>query len=308
MTDMPRFTEVASGLRFPEGPAVMPDGSIVVVEVAAGRVTRIQPDGSKAVLAMPGGGPNGLALGPDGMLYLCNNGGFGWYEDGDRLMPFETAPDYVTGSIQRIDPDTGKVETLYTGVGDVMLRGPNDIVFDAAGGFWFTDFGKMRAREEDRSGIFYARTDGSFIEEVVHPMRGPNGIGLSPDGRTLYVAETFTCMLHAFPVASPGKIDTGGPASFTGRFLYRPAGNKYFDSMALEANGNICVCTLGESGITVVSPAGEEIEFVPTDDPITTNIAFTGDDMRTAYVTLSSSGRLVKTQWARPGLKLAFQG
>lgn len=302
-----RFREVASGLRFPEGPTILPDGSVAVVEVAAGLVTRIEQDGHRQVIAAPGGGPNGLALGPDGALYLCNNGGFGWVEGPGRLMPFETAPDYRGGSIQRVDLCTGAVDTLYTHAGDLPLRGPNDLVFDGAGGFWFTDFGKIRRREEDRTGIFYARADGSFITEAIHPMRGPNGIGLSPDGATLYVAETFTGTLHAFPVEAPGRIGGSQDPSFPGAFLHRPAGARYFDSLAVEACGNVCLGTLGEGGISVVSPGGEAIEFVPTDDAVTTNIAFGEADLRTAYITLSSSGRLVATEWARPGLKLAFQ-
>ena len=109
------FTEITSGLRFPEGPVVMPDGSIVLVEINGGRVTRVDPaTGTKTVIAEGLKGPNGLALGPDGMLYLCTNGGFGWIEEGGTLMPHETAPDYAGGSIQRVDPVTGTVETLYT--------------------------------------------------------------------------------------------------------------------------------------------------------------------------------------------------
>lgn len=301
------LAEVTSGLRFPEGPVVMPDGQIIVVEINAGRVTRIDPGtGAKTVIAANLGGPNGLALGPDGMLYLCNNGGFDWIEGDGVLMPFETAPDYMGGSIQRVDPATGAVDTLYTHAGDVQLRGPNDIVFDAHGGFWFTDFGKIRRRDEDITGIFYAKADGSFIEEVIHPMRGPNGIGLSPDGGTLYVAETFTCTLHAFEITAPGKVADSGSPSFPGRFLHRPAGSKYFDSLAVEAGGNICVGTLGVGGISVISPEGEAVEFVETGDPVTTNIAFGGEDMMTAYITCSSSGRLLSTRWKRPGLKLAF--
>ena len=129
------------------------------------------------------------------------------------------------------------------------MRGPNDIVFDVHGGFYFTDFGKMRPRDRDTTGLFYAKADGSFIAEVVHPMDAPNGIGLSPDGKIVYAAETFSTRLWAFPVEAPGRL---GPA----RHLYRPAGFTWFDSLAVEENGNICVATLGESGISVVSPRG----------------------------------------------------
>lgn len=304
---MAAFELVADGLRFPEGPVVMPDGSVILVEIEAGRVTRVTPDGRNEVVAMPGGGPNGLALGPDGMLYCCNNGGFHYVENDGMLAPHGIAADYSGGRIERIDPATGRVEVLYrSGDHGVTLRGPNDIVFDAHGGFWFTDHGKVdyARRCHDVVGIFYARADGSFIEEVIFPSMNPNGIGLSPDGRALYAAETYTCRLMKFNVTAPGKVAPDAGPGGPGIPLYRPAGYKFFDSLGMEASGNICVATIGECGISVVSPAGELVEFVATDDVFTTNIAFGGADMMDAYITLSGTGRLVKTRWARPGLKL----
>ncbi len=298
---------VADGLRFPEGPVAMPDGSIILTEIESGCITRVAPDGTKSVVAKPGGGPNGLALGPDGMLYCCNNGGFNWNEANNMLTPHGIAADYAGGRIERIDPATGIVEILYaSGDFGCVLRGPNDIVFDAHGGFWFTDHGKVdyAARAHDIVGIFYAKADGSHLEEVIFPSYNPNGIGLSPDGKRLYAAETFTCRLTAFDIVAPGKVDRTPGIAGLGFPLYRPAGTKFFDSLAVEAGGNICVATIGECGISVISPAGELVEFVPTDDPFTTNICFGGADMMDAWITLSSSGRLVKTRWARPGLKL----
>lgn len=298
--------QVASGLRFPEGPVAMADGSVILVEIAAGRITRVQPDGSLSAVAETGGGPNGLALGPDGHLYVCNNGGFGWAEAGGLLVPHGTAADYAGGSIQRVDIATGAVETLYTHAGDVSLRGPNDIVFDAHGGFWFTDHGKTGPRSRDVVGVFYARADGSHIEEVIFPLENPNGIGLSPDGKTLYVAETYTSKLWAFDLDGPGRVrGTPGLTGGGGRFLYSPAGYTYFDSLGVEAGGNICVATVGQGGITVVSPEGELVDFVPMDDPFTTNICWGGADMSTAFITLSGTGRLVRMDWPRPGLRLA---
>ena len=72
--------EIATDLKFPEGPVAMADGSVVLVEIAAGALTRVMPDGTKKIVATPGGGPNGLAMGPDGKCYVCNNGGFKWHE------------------------------------------------------------------------------------------------------------------------------------------------------------------------------------------------------------------------------------
>ena len=78
---------LARGLRFPEGPVWMQDGSVVLVEIARGTITRVAPDGTVSVVATPGDGPNGLALGPDGAFYCCNNGGFDWLEQEGRLRP-----------------------------------------------------------------------------------------------------------------------------------------------------------------------------------------------------------------------------
>ena len=302
---MIEWTTVASGLRFPEGPVAMADGSVVLVEIAEGRITRVRPDGSKETVATPGGGPNGLAIGPDGKLYCCNNGGFNYVERNGYLTPHGQADDYSGGRIERVDLATGAVEVLYKdGDFGCILRGPNDIVFDDAGGFWFTDHGKTRPRERDVTGIFYAHADGSMLKEVIFPSENPNGIGLSPDGKRLYAAETWTCRLMAFAVTAPGEVDRAAGPGGPGIPLYRPAGYKFFDSLGVEAGGNICVATIGECGISVVSPAGELVEFVPTDDIFTTNICWGGADLMDAYVTCSGTGRLVKGRWPRPGLKL----
>ena len=300
---------VAEGLRFPEGPVAMEDGSVILVEIAAGRITRVKPDGSTETVAEPGGGPNGLAMGPDGKLYCCNNGGFAWAASGETLAPHGIAADYSGGRIERIDLQTGAVEVLYkSGDHGCTLRGPNDIVFDAHGGFWFTDHGKVdyEARCHDVVGIFYAKTDGSHLEEVIFPSMNPNGIGLSPDGKKLYAAETYTCRLMAFNVIAPGKVDDAAGPGGPGIPVYRPAGYKFFDSLGVEECGNICVATIGESGISVISPQGELVEFVETPDIFTTNICWGGADRRDAYITLSGTGKLAKMRWPRPGLKLVY--
>lgn len=299
---------IASGLRFPEGPVAMEDGSVILVEIEAGCITRVKPDGTTQTVAEPGGGPNGLAMGPDGKLYCCNNGGFDWVRGDGMLAPHGIAPDYSGGRIERIDIETGAVEVLYkSGDHGCTLRGPNDIVFDAHGGFWFTDHGKQdfSTRCHDIVGVFYGKTDGSHLEEVIFPSNNPNGIGLSPDGKTLYAAETYTCRLMKFNIVAPGKVDDAAGPGGPGIPVHRPAGYKFFDSLGMEECGNICVATIGECGISVISPEGELVEFVATDDIFTTNICWGGADRKTAYITLSGTGRLAKMDWARPGLKLA---
>ena len=304
---MTNFVEVASELSFPEGPVALPDGSVVVVEMMKQCITRIMPDTTKQVVAEVAGGPNGLAIGPDGVLYLCNNGGsFSKRIHNGLTYPGPFDPDlYIGGRIQRVDLNTGEVTDLYTQCDGRKLRGPNDIVFDKHGGMWFTDHGIRHDRNFDLTGIYYAKTDGSMIREVIFPCQAPNGIGLSPDGQTLYWAETFNGRVYQANISGEGEVSGFNPSSPRSCLSGLP-GLQYLDSLAVDSAGNVCVATLVNGGITVISPSGEIIEHIATGDPMTTNICFGGTELRTAYITLSGLGKLVSMTWPRPGLKLNF--
>ena len=203
---------IATDLEFPEGPVVMPDGSVVLVEIRGRRLTRVWPDGRKQVVAEMPGGPNGAALGPDGKMYVCNNGGFGWVQARGFLMPGPPSPaEYIGGSIQRVDLQSGKVETVIDKCGEHPLKGPNDLVFDRHGGLWFTDLGKRRARDMDLGGFYYARPGMKEVVEGAFGMLPVNGIGLSPDENTVYAVETPTARLWAFELSSPGEIKPRDP-------------------------------------------------------------------------------------------------
>ena len=297
----PEVTVIASGLAFPEGPIAQPDGSIVLVEIKAGRLTRLR-GGGKETIAELGGGPNGAAIGPDGHCYVCNNGGFAWLERNGKTYPGEQPPSYSGGSIQKVDLQSGTFSTLYMQCNGEPLKGPNDIVFDAQGGFWFTDHGKNRPRDKDRTGVFYALPDGSQINEVIFPLEAPNGIGLSPNEQELFVAETPTGRLWAYPLAGPGIIDADKPR----HLLNGRQGFFMFDSLAVDANGDVCVATLVDGGITTLSAKNDKPSFVSMPDRVTTNICFGGLDLKTAFITLSSTGQLVSCPWPVGGLPLNF--
>jgi gluconolactonase len=299
--------EITTGLRFPEGPVAMSDGSVLLVEIERRTLTRVVADGRQEVVAQLGGGPNGAAIGPDGKCYICNNGGFKWVEDEFCLRPVLQAEDYSGGRIERVDLETGRIESLYTGTANGPLRGPNDLVFDAHGGFYFTDLGKSRARERDWGGVYYARTDGSLIREIIHPILTPNGVGLSPGGERLYVAETETARLWSWEIIAPGEIHKAPwPSPHGGTLLVGVGGYQRFDSLAVDGAGYICVATLINGGITVVSPDGDEVRHIPLPDFYPTNICFGGPDLRTAFVTLSGKGKLVAFEWERAGLRLNY--
>lgn len=307
---MAELREITSGLEFPEGPVAMSDGSVIVCEIQGGRITRVAADGTKDVVAECGGGPNGSAIGPDGKLYVTNNGGSFQYVDMNGLnFPHQPPPDsWNGGRIERIDLETGEVDVLYEECDGNQLRGPNDLVFDEHGGFWFTDHGVRLERTSDRTGIYYAQPDGSSIVEAIFPMDAPNGIGLSPDGSRLYVAETFANTVWWWKVTGPGQVEeVPGIFPHGGTLLYSPGGLQGFDSLGVDSEGHVCVATLVNGGVSVVDgESGELAAFVPTDDILCTNVCWGGEDMKTAYLTLSGTGRVVAVDWDWPGLKLAY--
>jgi gluconolactonase len=302
---------VATGLRFPEGPIACDDGSVLVCEIAAERIVRIRPLAGGGwsdpeIAAVVPGGPNGAAVGPDGALYVCNNGGcFSWREMNGLLFPGPVPAGWTGGSIDRIDLSTGERTVLYRAAGDVALRAPNDLVFDAHGGFWFTDHGVRLERTSDRTGIYYAKADGSHIAEVVFPVDGPNGIGLSPAGDRVYWAETHSGRVFQRPITAPG---VAGPAEPENRgLLIGLPGMILLDSLAVDAEGNVCVATLGPGGVTAITPGGvaTHVSLAGHVDPLTTNLCFGGPDHRTAFVTLSGTGRVIEVEWPVPGAPLA---
>src|SRR5262245_16072885 len=302
----PPIKQIASGLRFPEGPVAMPDGSVILVEIERRTLSSVTPDGKVRVVATLGGGPNGAAMGPRGKIYVTNNGGLKFVERPGKMFPIAQAADYRGGLIQVVDPETGKFETLYDACDGRRLCGPNDLVFDRAGGFWFTDLGKTRERDMDRGAVYYANADGSLIREAIFPLERPNGIGLSPDERTLYVVETPTARCWAFKLSAPGEIESanGTYRGEKGTVVAGLGGYQMFDSLAVDREGHICVATLITGAVSDIWPDGSRVDQYKLPDMMVTNVCFGGPDFRTAFATLSMGGTLVSFEWPRPGLAL----
>ncbi|WP_396927858.1 SMP-30/gluconolactonase/LRE family protein [Mycolicibacterium sp.] len=293
---------VAEGLAFPESPVAFPDGSVVLSEMAAGRISRVWPDGTIELVADVGGGPNGVAQLPDGRLVVCQNGGstFGigpWPYDFDGcaqlFRPIGPPTQPIPPQLQ-IVTRAGEVRTLATEL--VTLDGrtlplvrPSDICVDHQGGFYLTDGGTTDGRTRALTGLLYGTPDGQ-LTEVVYPLEMPNGVALSPDGSVVYVAETRTRRVWEFRMAQPGRVagarglatvPSGGPLNVGGA-----------DGLCVASDGTIVVATLGAGGVTVLSATGQLVGAITTDDPMTTNVALSADEY-TLYLTLASSGRLV---------------
>lgn len=319
------FEDVAKDLGFPEGPVAMSDGSVLFVDIEQETLVRVPGDGSSkpvTVAELPGG-PNGVAIGPDGAAYVCNNGGVyrcARDEDTGLMTPFPNpvvydgkpgdykgaCDGYRGGSIQRVDLDTGEVTDLYTCYNSKRLLAPDDIVFDKKrNGFWFTETGIQDAHTLHKGAVYYATTDGKTLERVATiPM--PNGIGLSPEGDTLYVSDTIFGRLWAMKITGPGQVEPGPVKELMpGNVVQTLPGFQWLDSLKVEESGKICVATLIKGGITVFSPDGGT-EHVAVPDPYTTNLCFGGDDMRDVWITASGTGKIYKARWPRPGLKLAY--
>jgi gluconolactonase len=299
--------EIASGLAFPEGPIAMDDGSVVLVEIKKGALTRVRADGRLQTLAKLGGGPNGAAVGPDGAIYVCNNGGFAWSKRQGLTIPGHKPKDYSGGRIERVSLSTGKAETVYDQCDGRPLRGPNDLVFDETGGFWFTDHAKSTPEHREWGALYYARADGSRIVRAIDHIMAPNGVGLSPDEQTVYYAETLSARLMKAEIAKAGTgkllAEKGRPAA---QFVGAGSGHCFFDSLAVQADGAVCVATIRKAGITVLDGKSAGKHVALPGDPFVTNICFGGKKLRTAYVTLSGTGRLVAMDWPKPGLALNF--
>lgn len=297
---------VATGLLFPEGPVALRDGSVLFLELGAGTMTRVFADGARSHVADLDGGPNGAAIGPDGAIYVCNNGGGFDISLAAGKLQFSHAPHrYIGGSIQRVELDTGAVSTLYEECEGIPLTAPNDLVFDATGGFWFTDHGRGSIEERTFGAIYYARPQGGEIRRLRKGLLSPNGIGISPDGRWLYWADTFEAQLWRAEITEDGMLAEYGSAP--GEAVARAPGDGMFDSLALEADGRICIGTVRNGGITVVDPVGSS-EHIPLDDDLVTNVAFGGADGQDVWITASGTGRLLRGRWPRPGHTLAFSG
>lgn len=286
---------VAEGLRFPEGPVALSDGSVLVSELA-GAIARVRPDGHIKRYDC-GGGANGAAVGPDGSVYVANNGSGCLVKEDGFTRPGGSdsgSRPYAGGSLQKLNLETGKVETVCTHVDGVELGWLNEIVFDACGSCYFVD--------TTQGNLCYTDLTGGVVRTVATGLDLPNGLGFSPDGLRLYVSETIGDVL-VWDIEGPGRL-------VNKRVHYHSAEEHGWDGLAVDGGGNVCVANLKASGISVISPGGEEISrFVtPQFDPWITNICFGGPDLGTAYICSAGRGILYSVRWPWRGLRLNFSG
>jgi len=260
---------LGEGYVFPEGPALSPDGALFFSDVRGNKILRHAAGGFQAFFEGEGG-PNGLAFAPDGSLFAC----FG-----------------AAAAIMKIGPD-GKPETACDEVGGAKLSRPNDLAFDYNGNLYFSNPaggrpqpGQPAPEAEAKPTVCLLKPDGS-ARVVIDDRPGPNGVGVSADGKTLYVNDTRENATWAYPIEADGGVGEG-------RMLIQYEEPGIPDGMAPAASGNLWIALNRSGKIVAVAPEGEivhEIAFGP--DSGTTNLCFGGEDMRTLFVTCGRAGKV----------------
>src|SRR6266852_1219688 len=261
-------TLLASGLGFPEGPVVMPDGRIVFCDGNVGELLVYQ-GGTVSTFARTGGSPWGAVLGRDGASYVTQGGN----------VPGSGDTSTVSG-IQRVRMD-GTVELLCSQVAGHTLYGPNDLAFGPDGRLYFTDSGseedyRFDVRSPGRLFAIDGRHDGEMLLE--RPRVYPNGIAY--DGqRRLYWTESLA---HRDCRLEDGKATTFSQLS----------DGHVPDGMAIAADGRLFVCTTISGGVTVLSPDGEVLEEIQLGQHAT-NCIF---DRSALYVTATHTADIEASQ------------
>ncbi|HTP39441.1 MAG TPA: SMP-30/gluconolactonase/LRE family protein [Steroidobacteraceae bacterium] len=302
----------------PEGPSELPDGSVAMVEFTVGDIIRVSPQGVRDVLAKPGVGVAGTALGHDNALYVAkmNLSSFmrrppggaapgssppagppppGGAADGGQggSMP---AADSSPSAVVRIDLATKESKLLYSTYEGKELGGPNDFAVDAWGDLWFSDV--------PGAGVFNARTDGSHLERMISEVPGVNGLALSPDKKTLYLWTAGK--LLSYRIKGRGQLESGHGKPHARKFADWPAGIHEPDGMKMEAGGNL-LCACWEDGLLVFSPQGELLSQTKVQDLSVINAAFGGKDLKTLYLAAHPAnnmvGVLAAIAWPRAGLR-----
>lgn len=260
---------------FLEGPSFDRDGNLFCVDIAFGRILRIDPHGRFEVFVEYDGAPNGLKIHRDGRLFVA---------------------DHRKG-IVIVDPADRSVSVLVDRAFGEPFKGLNDLVFTSRGDLYFTDQGQSGL--QDPSGrVFRLRADG-VLDLVMAGIPSPNGLVFSADERTLFVAVTRANQIWKLPLGPDGRVSKAGV------FLNLSGGGGP-DGLAMDTNDSLYVCQPVLGAVLVFDRYGDPIERIQSgsDGRMLTNLAFGGPENRTLYITDSGCGCIQVAEVARPGRKM----
>ena len=245
----------ASGFQSTEGPAFDRRGNLFVCDMALKKVFRITPGGvvSEFIDTLVEGGaqPTGSKFHANGHLFVA---------------------DLVRAEVLDVTPD-GTMQSVARAYRGERLHGPNDLIFASNGDLYFTDPGYSNL-QNPYGNVYLLRADGT-LQQIAGGFALCNGIALSADERTLYVAETYTNLIHHY------ALDERGLPAGHARFAHLEGGYGP-DGMALDVEGNLYVAYCEKGVIAVLDPAGELLAELPAGVEWPTNLAFWGTSL---YIT-----------------------
>jgi gluconolactonase len=277
---------LADGFSWTEGPLwLASDETLLFEDMLNNRMCRWKEgEGASVFLEKSGDGKgtskawnpgsNGMALGSDGLVYFCQHG--------DRR-------------IVKMNPATRELVPVVDRYEGKLLNSPNDLVFDAQGNLYFTDPPYGLVKEEDSalgfSGVYRLTPEG-VLTLLTKELARPNGIALSPDGRTLYVndSDEKAFALHAYPLHEDGSIGQG--RVLWDAMSFAQDGPGATDGMKVDESGHIW--TTGPGGVFVLSPDGEILGRVKIGEPCG-NLAFGGKDGRTLFIMANHAVLRIRT-------------
>ena len=255
--------KVCTGLRFAEGPAADPEGSLYFCDLAVSRILKLDLSGQTRRIAEDSNRASGIKVNARGDLVVCES----------------------DGSVALYSHEGKRLQTLADRYLGKPLNAPNDLVIDAVGGVYFTDpfFGRTENMRQEKQGVYYMRSAGD-LARLVDDLPQPNGIALSPDEKTLYVVATGQPRVMAYPITAPGRIDSGRVFCMLQRSPGLGTGGG--DGCTVDAQGNLYIATM--IGVQVFSPAGKLLGVIRLLE-IPSNLAFGGKDYKTLFVTARTS-------------------
>lgn len=267
MASSPTPVLVGGGLGFAEGVNFDRDGALYCVDIPGGAVCRMPVGGSLAPWVRTGGNPNGSRFGPDGDLFIADQG---------------------RRAILRLAMPGGEISVIADGYQSTPFHGPNDICFGPDGTLYFTDpFGSSASNP---TGSAYAVAPDGVVSRVATALAFPNGIAVTPNGGTLIVGTTHTGVLHRYSLdpaslyAQQGPLATLSPAG-------EPPEEYGPDGMAFGADGNLYVAHFGTGHIEVIDPSGKTVDRLASGGCSPTNVAFWGQSL---YVTEGLGGEIYR--------------
>jgi gluconolactonase len=270
--------------RFTEGPCWdEKTGVLYFSDIPNNRIMNLLPDDTFSVFREPSDAANGLMFDAEGNLISCDGGG---------------------RRVSMLDSDGNVAKVLAESYDGKKLNSPNDLVIDGKGGIYFTDprYGNRDGIEQDIEAVYYLRPDGTLIR-VVDDVGRPNGVILSPDGKTLYVADTEREYIRAYDVQQDGTVTKGGdfgklpPVIRGGR-----ESRNYTDGMTIDVEGNLYAAT--GSGIEIFDKEGNYVGAIKVPKP-PANCTFGGPDNKTLFITARTS--LYKIQLKVAGVRFPLK-